>query len=348
MNDTVQKYDRAELERYEPTAKILAANGVAQSLSFTSERKYLNVVTANSHPLSLEVPLIHRIDNPATPFWIKITQVGRPLEDSPEKCFTAMQKVLTSCFLPRKTQLIFIVRGQGGKYEMFIGVRSYDKTEIDVSFVDNLSNFIEGVWPGMKCNREKGNLPQLQKNIVSGYDFIDAITGIPSMESQYKTAYPSTIDNLLSGMRNKDFAYMVVANPIPESDIDGILYQCRDFNGQAESLKSFNFSENTSSSMSKALSQSKSITDGTNESTSRKAMWGTLGAGLMLASFLFPPAGAVSTALAIANGANTITGGNLFRNLLPQKQKAQVIRKLIRRVKLIPTQSNKVNQSALT
>lgn len=30
-----------EKERFEPTAKILAANGIAQSLSYTSERKYL-------------------------------------------------------------------------------------------------------------------------------------------------------------------------------------------------------------------------------------------------------------------------------------------------------------------
>ena len=204
---------------------------------------------------------------------------------------------------------------------MYLGIRSYDKTEIDASFADNLSNFIEGVWPGMKCKREKGNLPQLQKSITSEYDCIDAITGIPSMESQYKTVYPATIDTLLAGMRNKDFAYMVVANPIPESDMDGILYQCRDFNGQAESLKSFNFSENTSSSMSRALSYSKSITDGTSESTSRKSHWGALGAGLMLASFLFPPAGAITTALAIANGANTITGGNLLSEFTPTKTK---------------------------
>ena len=100
---------KAEMERFEPTAKILAANGIAQSLSFTTERKYLNVTTATSSPFRLEVPAYHRTDAPGVPFWHKISQVGRPLEDSPEKCFTAIQKILTSCFLPNKTQLIFIV-----------------------------------------------------------------------------------------------------------------------------------------------------------------------------------------------------------------------------------------------
>lgn len=312
---------KAEMERFEPTAKILAANGIAQSLSFTAERKYLNVTTATSSPFRLEVPALHRTDAPATPFWLKISQVGRPLEDSPEKCFTAIQKILTSCFLPNKTQLIFIVRGNKGVYEIYLGIRSYDKNEINSSFAENMSHFIEGVWPGMKCVRERGDLSKLRESILNTYDCIDALTGIPSMESQYKTVYPATIDTLLSGMRGKDFAYMVIANPIPESDIDGILYQCRDFNGQAESLKSFNFSENTSSSMSKALSKSKTITDTTSESTQRKSAWGAIGAGLMIASFLFPPAGAITTALAITNAANQITGGNLLAEFTPTKTK---------------------------
>ncbi|NDV59084.1 ATP-binding protein [Bacteroides sp. 519] len=310
-----------EARQFEPTAKILAANGIAQSLSFTSERKYLNVVTANSEPLYLEVPNKHRIDSPSVPFWLKISQVGKPLEDSAEKCFTAIQKILASCFIPTKTQLIFIVHGENGIYEMYLGLRSFSKEEINATFVENLSNFIEGIWPGMKCSHRKGTLEPIQRKIRESYDYIDALTGIPSMESQYKTVYPATIDTLLSGMRNKNFTYMVIADPISENDIDGILYQCRDFNGQAESLKTFNFSENQSSSMSKTLSLSKSITDGTNESTSKKNIWGTLGAGLMLASILFPPAGAITTAVAVLDGANRIMGGNLLSEFTPTKTK---------------------------
>lgn len=306
-----------EMERFEPTAKILAANGIAQSLSFTAERKYLNVVTADSSPLYLEVPEVHRIDNPSSPFWLKISQVGRPLEDSPERCFTAIQKILTSCFMPCKTQLIFIVRGNKGVYEMYLGIRSFDKTEIDSSFADNMSHFIEGVWPGMKCVREYEALSEVRESILNTYHCINAITGVPSMESQYKAVYPATIDTLLSGMRGKDFAYMVIADPILESEVDGILYQCRDFNGQAESLKSFNFSENTSSSMSKALSKSKAIIDGTNEDESCNSAWGMVGAGLMLASALFPPAGAITATLSLAAG----IGGNLLAEFTPTKRK---------------------------
>lgn len=309
-----------EKEIFEPTAKILAANGIAQSLSFTSERKYLNDITANSSPMYMELATMRK-DLPSSPYWIKITQVGKPIDDSAEKCFTAIQKILTACFLPSKTQLIFLVHGEKGVYEMYLGLRSLVKGEIDSTFVDSLNDFIKGIWPGMKCQRVKGSLETIKNDISKKYECIDAMTGIPSMESQYKTIYPATIDTLLAGMQKNDFTYMVIADPIAETDIDSILYQVRDFNGQAESLKSFNFSENYSDSMSLALSESKSICDGINESSSQKSKWGMVGAGLMLASYMFPPAGAVTTALAVAAGASQIAGANLFSEFTPNYTK---------------------------
>lgn len=311
-----------EKEIFEPTAKILAANGIAQSLSFTSERKYLNDITANSSPMYMELATMRK-DLPSSPYWIKITQVGKPIDDSAEKCFTAIQKILTACFLPSKTQLIFLVHGEKGVYEMYLGLRSLVKGEIDSTFVDSLNDFIKGIWPGMKCQRVKGSLETIKNDISKKYECIDAMTGIPSMESQYKTIYPATLDTLLAGMQKNDFTYMVIADPIAETDIDSILYQVRDFNGHAESLKSFNFSENYSDSMSLALSESKSICDGINESSSQKSKWGMVGAGLMLASYMFPPAGAVTTALAVAAGASQIAGANLFSEFTPNYTKGK-------------------------
>lgn len=303
-------------EKFEPTAKIIAANGIAQSLSLTSERKYLNGITPSSSPMYLELAT-RRFDLPITPYWIKISQIGKPLDDCAEKCFTAIQKILGTCFLPNKTQLLFLVHGTNGTYEMYIGIRSLNKEEIDPSFADSLCDFIKGVWPGTKCKKVKGNLDSVRKDIKSKYDCIDAITGIPSMESQYKSLYPATIDTLLAGMRKKDFTYLVIADPIQETEVDTILYKIRDFNGRAESLKSFNFSESTSESISIALSESKAICDSTNENCSKKSKWAIAGAGLMLAAYLFPPAGAITTAIAIIDGANRITGGNLLAEFSP-------------------------------
>lgn len=318
-----------QIAKFEPMAKMMAANGIAQSLSFTSERKYLNCISDRTVPFYLEIPKNHRIDSPSDPYWIKITQVGKPLEDSAENCFTSIQKILTSCFIPHKVQLIFIVNNNNGIYNLYLGVRPLEKEIITPKFADSLSNFISGVWPGLKCSRERGNLENIKTQLKS-FDCVDAITGIPSMESQYKTVYPATIDTLMAGMRNKDFAYMVIADPIPDNDVDGILYQCRDFNGKAESLKSFNFSENMSSSIGKTVSDAYSVTEGTSitdgSSKSGKSAWGTVAAGLMLASYIFPPAGAITTAIstagAILEGANTIAGSNLVGDFTPTKTKS--------------------------
>lgn len=301
-----------EKKELEPRAKVLAANGIAQSLAYTTERKYLNGISSNSFPLHIE-SATQRTDAPSAPYWIKITQVGKSVEDNAEHSFTAIQKILTACFIPYKTQLIFVVHGESGKYEVYLGIRSLERNEIDVSFVDNLNDFIQGVWPGMKCHRVKGNLDEVRRDITEKYDFIDSLTGIPSMESQYKTIYPATLDTLMAGMRKKDFTYMVVADPLPEAEIDGFLYQVRDYEGQAESLKTFTFSENTTETVSKALALTKNVTTG----STKKSAWGMLGAGLMLASSVFPPAGAITTALAIADGFNRLTGADLLSNFSP-------------------------------
>ena len=316
----MQYLTQKEKEQFEPMAKVLAANGIAQSLSFSSERKYLEDISSVSTPFHMELMTKHE-DLPSTPLWLRISQVGRPVEDSAEKCFTAIQKILTTCFMPRKAQLIFVVSGKGGVYSMYLGIRSLSKDDVDTTFIDGLGDFIKGIWPGTKCERVRGNLDDIRRDIDTNYDYIDALTGIPSMQSQYKTLYPATLDVLFAGMQKKDFAYMVIADPIPAIDIDSALYKIRDFNGQAESLKSFNFSENTSEGMSKALSESKTICDGINKGRTSKGNFAaagkTIGAGLMLASYLFPPAGAITTAIAVGAGAYQMAGAKLFSEFTP-------------------------------
>ena len=95
-----------EKEKFEPMAKILAANGIAQSLSYTLERKYLNGITANSSPMYLEL-LSMRQDLPSAPYWIKLSQVGKPIADSAEKCFSAIQKILPPVSFQTRYNLSF-------------------------------------------------------------------------------------------------------------------------------------------------------------------------------------------------------------------------------------------------
>lgn len=332
--DKLQPLSPTQASKFEPEVKIMAANGIAQSLSFTSERKYLRDISPRDGLFHLALPSPYPKSMPVDVEWLKIEQIGRPIDDTPEKCFNAIQKILASCHLPDKTELVFLINGAQKGYNLFLGVRSHDKSEIDEEFTDNLGHFIEGVWPGIKCSTNTTELKGISERIKH-YRHIDAITGIPSMESQYKSIYPATIDTLLAGMRGVDFSYIVVASPISNNDVDSILYQVRDFNGKAESLKSFNFTENMSGSIGKTVTEAHAICNGTNvtdgTSTSRKSLWGTAAAGLMLASYLFPPAGAITTAIsaasAILKGANAIAGSNLVGDFTPTKAKSHSVAK---------------------
>lgn len=322
-NELIEKQQE---DKFEPVARILAANAVAQSLSFTMERKYLEGIDSSKETFHLVSQ--HRTDSPVIPYWIEINQIGKPLDDSVENCFTAIQKILTSCFLPNKSQLVFLVHSENGVCHIYLGIRPIDNQVIDSSFAESLSDFMEGIWPGLKCKRVRGKskLNFLEKKLNdddNGYENICSLTGIPSMETQYKSVYPATIDKLIAGMRKKDFTYLVVADPIPEKDVDEILYKCRDFNGQAESLKSFNFSESASEGTNSSYSKAKSISDSVSESTSTEKTdkkWMLAGAGLLLASAIFPPAAAVaSTAVAINEGMKDLAGINLLSEFAPKK-----------------------------
>ena len=327
---TNELVERQQEDKFEPLARILAANAVAQSLSFTMERKYLESIDSSRDTFNLVSQ--HRTDSPAIPYWIEINQIGKPLDDSVENCFTAIQKILTSCFLPNKSQLVFLVHSENGVCHIYLGIRPFDSQVIDASFAESLSDFMKGIWPGLKCKRVRGKnklnfLEQKLNDDENGYNHICALTGIPSMETQYKSVYPATIDKLIAGMRKKDFTYLVVADPIQEKDVDEILYKCRDFNGQAESLKSFNFSESSSKGTNNSYSKAKSISDSVNESTSTTKTdkkWILGGVGLLLASTIFPPAAAVaSTAVAINEGMKKLAGVNMLAEFAPKKTKTK-------------------------
>lgn len=310
MGDNLQMSN----QQFDPIARVLAANAMAQSLSFCTERKYLDAIDVYDSGFQIVGCLEKNISK--EPYWIKISQIGKPLNDRIEDCFTAIQKIIHSCFLPYRSQLIFIVHNEKKIANLYLGIRPIGGDIINDSFAENLNQFIGGIWPGIQ-SEQVTDVDFLQRKMQRGsssYNSIYSLTGIPSIEDQYKSTYPATIDKLIAGMHNEDFTYMVVADPIPENEIDSILYTCRDLNGQAESLKSFNFSEN--STISKSLSKSISQKDLTTAKIKLLAMLGgtvsILGTAI---SAIKPELGAVGLGL---------TGiGGLLTSFIPQSTESE-------------------------
>lgn len=325
-----------ELQKYEPAAKLLAATAVSQSFSFCMERKYLQNIE-RGELFSLEaVP--STIENDAA--WISISQVGKPLKDDAESCFTAIQKILYSCFIPKEMQLLFLVIGEQQESHLFLGLRNPGKGLPAKGIVKNLNEFILGVWPGLKTEIVSGDNDTIKKVkealSTDRFENVYALTGIPSMNTQYKTLYPATIDKLIAGMnKSKGYAYLVVADPVPTEDTEDMLFQCREMNGQAESLKSMNVTEGISEGTSNSHTTQHQESHGTTHSVSvSKKDFSKLGkvamtaTGLGVAATVFPAAGAVLSGAANAAGAITsvaasLIGGSMVGNfvsgLMPQK-----------------------------
>lgn len=328
------------LQRFEPLAKTLAATNMAQSLSYCMERKYLQGIDDSNEDLPFRLKAIAPISDSSVR-WINISQVGRPLEDSAENCFTAIQKILYSCFLPKEVQLIFLIIGHEGESHLYLGLRCPGKSTPPKSLVKNLCNYMRGIWPGLKAVTLKDKdetLSFFTKEIgTENFENVFALTGIPSMESQYKNIYPATIDKLIAGMSDsKDYAYMVIADPIEVRDAESMLYNCREMNGQAESLKSMNItdginiSDSTTDTVSKSISDAVSFTE--SESTSKTRIdLGKKGkialsiAGFGLAGAIFPAssamleAGASAGAAAISALAGAVGLSSVASALIPKK-----------------------------
>ena len=322
------------------TLKMYAATGMAQTLSFCMERKYLQAIgNSNINPI---FKLGEATSTPKSKVsWISVSQIGRPLKEEAEFCFTAMQKILYSCFLPDACQLLFLIKNDGRSNKMYIGIRPLGSS-LNKRFVLQLREFIRGIWPGVKCttltDKETSDLERYasQNYQSEKQENVYAITGIPSMESQYKSVYPATIDQLMAGMNgSEEFTYMVIADPIDSSDVDAMLYQCREMNGQAESLKSFNISEGRTAGLSRSITDGTNWnhSDGTSFSKSGKdwsGAWnkikGSAGVGLAIggvavaAGIAFPPAAATMASIASSISAGTMVhAGNTLLSLMGTK-----------------------------
>lgn len=301
----------------EPASKILAANTMAQSISFCLERKYLQTLQPDD---LFWLDACASTAGMQTPYWLKIEQVGRPLSNRAEDTFTAIQKVLQSCHIPQKAQLLFLLNSNKGVVSLYLGIRPIDKNAVTADFTEGLANYIKGLWPGLSIRDVRNNeLQALSTTMTKGnerYRSFKTLTGIPSISSQYQTLYPATIDKLIAGMNGKNYTYLVVASPLCTNSVDQMLYKCRDMQGQAESIKSFSFSE--------SRDYNKSWSRGLNEDTSTTKRNWIVGAtvGLALLSPVFPVAGALANAALSANKSiKQLTGVQLLTGFMPENKK---------------------------
>lgn len=340
-NELEQTPSRPLLSREEldVVTKISTATAMALSTSFSLERRNLAVLDKDSMlQLGMRIPGDTDMKDVR---WIEVQQIGRPEDDSIEASFSALQKILHAFQLP-KTRLLFLITGEERNFKLFLGLskqEGYEELELD-NAIRELNLFCEISWPGLKtCVIEENRKSHIGQFIQQRYDKAYALTGIPSMDLD-KTKYPSTVELLLGGCKSQGkIAYLVVADPVSEMELDNILYSCDEMSGQAENFKSFNLTKSLQKGTSETITETvtetigKSTTDGTSQRDASAAVKGLVGIGLTVAAVAaFPPAAALvgtgATALASMTSAATaaqmiggasLMGIGLLSSFIPQK-----------------------------
>lgn len=330
-------------EKVDEVTKMATATAMALSTGYCMERRFLK----DFHDKSSMFSLYKRIDGKNSMddiYWLKIDLVGKPETDNLDACFSALKNILRSCSIP-KTKLLFLITGKNRKFNIFLGIAYKADHNIDdaQNAIRELDSFMNISWPGIKTHV----LDSLDAGITSFnekvFSKVYSFTGIPSMDLD-KTKYPSTLEYLLGGCKSEgDIAYLVVAEPIEEYEINSMIYQCEEISGQAESFKSFTVSNSLQKGYSDSITKTVSETIGhtETESTSKKdmksALLGLLGVGVAAGAVIaFPPlaamvAGAGSAVSALVGsevvaaqllGGAGLAGAGMLSSFIPQESKS--------------------------
>ncbi len=302
-----------------------AGDALSRSLSFSLRRDFLsedifkrNIFRAgNIEPIQL-----------SDITFLEINQVGKLISGDPGEYMTAIQTTLAACHDPRYN-LVFIISSDGINNKIYLAIASREAGAQPKTFAEQIGHFLASNWPGTQAN-VVSDYEQIARTVhipLSKYRFSRAFTGIPSYKkSEVAKSYPQNLDRLMRGLRGKPFIYMVIAEPMPEKEVNTIIDSCNTLSGQVHAFirtsiqRSINQGVNASHSRSESTSTSNTESTSESESVSTSKSKGALGAameggqkGLKAAGL-----GAASALLAAVGGPFLLSGMlGMFGQLFP-------------------------------
>ena len=274
-----------------------AGDALSKSLLFTLGRDYLNEPVLEKGQMRLTK--ISPPDQPDVAF-MEIEQIGRAVEGNPTEYFTAIQTTLAACHDPRY-KLVFVISSDGLHSQIFIGIAGQEPGTQPKFFASQLGQFLCANWPGTKVKIVEDYTRVVDKIHVplSNYRYARAFTGIPSQKANEKQAgYPQTLDRFMRGLRGKPYLYMVVAEPMAETQVSEVVSACHTLSGQLHAFTKATINRSTSTSTSETLSHSESSTTSETESSSDSKTEGETGSK-----------GALGTALDQSEGKSKLVKG---------------------------------------
>jgi len=269
MSDQLESMPPGQIAIGEFSPELLSAAGEALSRStlFALRRNYLDAPVVENNIFRIAEK---RFSTSPDVAFFEVQQVGKPVNDQVSEYFNAIQTTLTACHDPRYA-LIFIISSDGIRNRIFIGVTARAVGTQPSLFANQLSQFLCSNWPGTRV-RMVDDYKEIASKVhvpLSTFSHARAFTGIPSAKADpSEKQYPQTLDRLMRGMRGKPFVYMVLAEPVPESQVSNVVESCHALAGQVHAFTKTTIQMGRSKGTSAATSRSESESESTSISRS--------------------------------------------------------------------------------
>lgn len=133
-------------------SRIQLAENLIKGVQYLSRREVLNELSSDNSSFTLtcnESPFQNSLVD-----WIKIDQVGACHEYTTHQYYSVIQKVLFSCHLPEKVQIIFLIHGDGEKVNLYLGIKRLDESSAfgsDDMLAENITMYLNTLLPGSKA-----------------------------------------------------------------------------------------------------------------------------------------------------------------------------------------------------
>lgn len=277
----------------EKSGKVLMASAFSTALTTMLRREYLADPT-----IPMLMPNLNESLNENTIEWMKLVSVGLEPGFTAGKAAEVLECLFSAFHLPGNERLLFLVSGdkETGQVTIHLGLQAiHSVSHSSTSFVEVWNGFAKSNWPGLSFIADKdvslGFSADSYKNAKPGKrPGVRILTGIPS--GRNKETVAATIDKLSSALSGRTWRYLVIAEPVANAEISKIIQTCRELQGRAESLKSFQFGQ----SVNITSGDTTSTTNGGNETTTQR----DISPGRVL--------GAVATGVALAYAAPLVLG----------------------------------------
>ena len=169
--------------------------------------------------------------------WLQITRLPvHPNDSQSYDLLSRWQGVLTSLHA-WGYRLYFLLLRHDGQTKLFMGAATTTQDISAEQAVEQLREAAFGSMPGigLRVLKNNKNKPEVSDEIhgpLSGMKHIGAVTGIPSFRESKQSAILQTLDQLAFGIRDvhgseKDYAMLVIADPISDPEITDIISRHR-------------------------------------------------------------------------------------------------------------------------